>query len=320
VGLLLDRWPGRIVCQSFIAVLPMRILGAILLIAGFLLCFTIVWAAIGFLAMGLGLICLRIAERRQERIKRLHSVVVADVELDRPEVPNETLEHAVASSATPPELPKAEAPLHVAGFGSPTLPKIFGIEGERGAVVTAARRSYDAERDRSITKDRADFPRLENVAKPSPLERVGPLAETDPGLPGRTSRPAASSLDPFRRPRDGARKPGNAGGLTGSDPSVTPTDTFDRPLTSSPLKSAATSKSHSRQAAPSRPEPGALRRPTSHSGAGSRVAGGSERPGAVTSAKGESGPRRHVTDAEDVRNLAELLGKIGRPRPDAESW
>ena len=44
----------------------MRLLGFVLLIAGFLLCVSIVWAALGFLMMGFGLICLLIAERNQQ--------------------------------------------------------------------------------------------------------------------------------------------------------------------------------------------------------------------------------------------------------------
>ena len=45
----------------------MRLFGSVLLIAGFLLCVSIVWAALGFLMMGFGLICLLIAERNRKR-------------------------------------------------------------------------------------------------------------------------------------------------------------------------------------------------------------------------------------------------------------
>jgi hypothetical protein len=48
----------------------MRFVGAALLIGGFLLCVSIVWAALGFLMMGLGLICFLIAERRNERLPK----------------------------------------------------------------------------------------------------------------------------------------------------------------------------------------------------------------------------------------------------------
>jgi hypothetical protein len=44
----------------------MRLFGFVLLIAGFLLCVSIVWAALGFLMMGFGLICLLIAERNRK--------------------------------------------------------------------------------------------------------------------------------------------------------------------------------------------------------------------------------------------------------------
>jgi hypothetical protein len=44
----------------------MRVLGATALIIGFLLCVSIAWAAIGFFAMGFGLIFLLIAEEREK--------------------------------------------------------------------------------------------------------------------------------------------------------------------------------------------------------------------------------------------------------------
>ena len=47
----------------------MRFAGFALLFLGFLLCVSIEWAAIGFLAMGFGLICLLIVEERQKRSK-----------------------------------------------------------------------------------------------------------------------------------------------------------------------------------------------------------------------------------------------------------
>src|SRR5580704_15057044 len=42
----------------------MRIAGAVLVVLGSLLTLTIVWAAVGFLLMGFGLICGLVAERR----------------------------------------------------------------------------------------------------------------------------------------------------------------------------------------------------------------------------------------------------------------
>jgi hypothetical protein len=53
--------------------LVMRLVGAVLLIAGFGLCISIVWAAIGFIAMAFGLICLLIAEEKTNRARKLAS-------------------------------------------------------------------------------------------------------------------------------------------------------------------------------------------------------------------------------------------------------
>ena len=48
----------------------MRLLGLVLLAIGFLLCVSIVWATIGFLMMGFGLICLMIAERQRQHVPK----------------------------------------------------------------------------------------------------------------------------------------------------------------------------------------------------------------------------------------------------------
>jgi hypothetical protein len=49
----------------------MRLAGVVLLIVGFGLCLSIVWAAIGFMAMSFGLICLLIAEEKNKRARKL---------------------------------------------------------------------------------------------------------------------------------------------------------------------------------------------------------------------------------------------------------
>ena len=47
----------------------MRVLGAVLLVGGFLLCVSIVWAALGFFMMGAGLLSLLVAEERSKRLQ-----------------------------------------------------------------------------------------------------------------------------------------------------------------------------------------------------------------------------------------------------------
>ena len=74
----------------------MRIAGTFLLIGGFLLCVSIVWAALGFLMMGFGLICFLIAERRK--------VQSADSTASRPDKMASRQE-----SSLPPERKNAQA-------------------------------------------------------------------------------------------------------------------------------------------------------------------------------------------------------------------
>ena len=45
----------------------MRIAGWILLLAGLVLCLSVVWAPIGFLLMGVGLVALQVAEQNRRR-------------------------------------------------------------------------------------------------------------------------------------------------------------------------------------------------------------------------------------------------------------
>src|SRR6266704_5421195 len=59
----------------------MRVAGTILLLGGFLLCVSIVWAAVGFPMIGLGLVCLLIAERRKKQL--IAPVVMRSDPVDR---------------------------------------------------------------------------------------------------------------------------------------------------------------------------------------------------------------------------------------------
>ena len=52
----------------------MRIIGWILLVAGFFLCVSIVWAAVGFLLMGVGLILLLVAEQNRRRARSANAL------------------------------------------------------------------------------------------------------------------------------------------------------------------------------------------------------------------------------------------------------
>ncbi len=271
--------------------MPMRILGAIFLIAGFLLCLTIVWAAIGFLAMGLGLICLLIAERRQEQIKQRPLPQTSN---SRQEAEKAIPEQKVGSSAEAPELPKAERhPPYPGDSRSPALSRRSSSEEEdrlaaNKGMVAAGRRPHAAEGRRLIAKGRADASRATTAIS---------LA-TSPEIVGAPAVP---------KNENSAARLGSAASSGRSN----------RPLASPSQSIAATRGAPSTETPPNRQEAKTATRSASHSmDAGVELA--REGVGTVTSVEGDPVLRKPLTDAEDVRDLAELLSKITRPVPSGE--
>jgi hypothetical protein len=93
----------------------MRIAGWILLLAGFVLCLSVAWAALGFLLMGFGLVSLQVGERQRRKAEKTKAVAGVDA---RPvpaapfaEAPPDHAEDA-AVAPEPPALPISEAPAH----------------------------------------------------------------------------------------------------------------------------------------------------------------------------------------------------------------
>lgn len=79
----------------------MRVAGWILLIAGAVLCATLVWATLGFLLMGVGLLSLLVAENNRKRSRRADLDDVDDAGVDGPMM-------APAPVAAPPPTPEPE--------------------------------------------------------------------------------------------------------------------------------------------------------------------------------------------------------------------
>jgi hypothetical protein len=136
----------------------MRIAGWLLLVVGALLCVSIVWATIGFLMMGFGLICLLIAEGRRKR-----AAAVAETQ------------------ATPaePRFQQAEdrPPL------APPLPKPSAGMASRTAVVASAidqvrqgGSSYDTAKWDSLVMSDPDIARLVEALTPYGRQYVDELA------------------------------------------------------------------------------------------------------------------------------------------------
>ena len=119
----------------------MRFLGAVLLVGGFLLCLSIVWAAIGFLMMGFGLICLLVAERKNK-----HS-----------------------SDGNRSQQPLSPHPEHKAGLA----PVTYSSDRRSDITVSSA---YDKVRWKSLVQSDPDLSRLVAVLTPYGQKYVDELA------------------------------------------------------------------------------------------------------------------------------------------------
>ena len=142
----------------------MRLFGFVLLIAGFLLCVSIVWAALGFLMMGFGLICLLIAERNRKRAPKSD---VSDIAAGPP-------------IAAAPKLDKAVARQQPAAFLEPTF--AAASSGAHIGAMAGVSDSLLPEEDWSQPAETAVAPlRVENVGdrRAPPLPRATRSSEFD---------------------------------------------------------------------------------------------------------------------------------------------
>jgi hypothetical protein len=91
----------------------MRIAGWVLLVAGFVLCLSVSWAALGFLLMGFGLVSLQVGERKQRKAEKTATVAVAGLHAESAATiaaaPRDHAEDAAVAPEPPPVLaPEAE--------------------------------------------------------------------------------------------------------------------------------------------------------------------------------------------------------------------
>ena len=158
----------------------MRIAGTFLLLGGFLLCISIVWAAVGFLMMGLGLICLLMAERRTKP-SMASSGPLADAAGRRLEPPPLQVE----KHAQPAE-PVEASPSRI-GARQASLPESRQPKPRKPALVSRKERpvrrpdepdpnAYDLEKWRALVKSDADISRSVEAVQPFGKKYVDQLA------------------------------------------------------------------------------------------------------------------------------------------------
>jgi hypothetical protein len=163
----------------------MRIAGAFLLVSGFLLCISIVWAAVGFLMMGIGLICLLTAERRKKP-SMASSGPLADV-ARRPREPPPLQVEKHAQPAEPVEASPSRIGTRQASFPEPGFPESRQPKPRKPALVSRKERpvrrpdepdpnAYDLEKWRALVKSDADISRSVEAVLPFGKKYVDQLA------------------------------------------------------------------------------------------------------------------------------------------------
>ena len=163
----------------------MCVAGTFLLIAGLLFCVSIVWAAVGFLMMGFGLICLLIAERRKKRSTvpgtsrsdevdhRVEPVLVLEPVDEQPAALSVPRPAKISPRREPSlslEPPKASAQPEQSAQPGPTS------AASRKQHVSRQQSAYDADKWRSLVESDADISRVVAALAPFGRKYVDQLA------------------------------------------------------------------------------------------------------------------------------------------------
>jgi hypothetical protein len=160
----------------------MRIAGAFLLVGGFLLCVSIVWAAVGFLMMGFGLICLLIAEQRTRRSTAPPGPVADEAGRLQEPPPLQTEKHA--QSAEPMQAPPSgiDARQAASSFPEPSQLRpskpalVARKERPVGSPIEPDPNAHDLEKWRALVKSDADISRSVDAVLPFGQKYVDQLA------------------------------------------------------------------------------------------------------------------------------------------------
>jgi hypothetical protein len=311
----------------------MRIAGSFLLLAGFLLCISIVWAAVGFLMMALGLICLLMAERRKKP-SMASSGPLADAAGRRREPPlqvEKTAQPAESVEASPSRIGTRQAS---SSFPELRFPEPRQPKPRKPALVSRKERpvrkpdepdpkAYDLEKWRALVKSDADISRSVEAVLPFGKKYVDQLAMAYLAFEEKSYLPAIVKMVADAIKKDSGRDSADLAEMDGDpDTDLTSfamgkarTSVVQQAFASAALndgreKSSATSK------APPQAGPDAM---ATLAAARSRPQGGAGSPRRLADARGEdegladraTTPARKATASiNDAQDLTDLLNRI----------
>jgi hypothetical protein len=313
----------------------MRILGILLLLGGFLLCISIVWAAVGFLMMGFGLICLLIAERRKKQPKA--SVVALSDQAERRREPpplqiEQQTQSAELAQASPGRIDSRQAPSSFPEPGQPRPPRLPPVprkqqpDRRQNEPETI---SYDLEKWCALVKSDADISRSVDAFQPFGKKYVDQLAMAYLAFEEKSYLPTIVKLVASAVKKDSDQGPASAAAMDG-DPntdlfatSKARTSVAEQDFASPALDDGFAEKSSVMNDALPQSEPDArvklaspvqselkASRSAPEAGAGSTKrqsdARGVERPAVTVFAPA----RKAAVSIDDARDLTDLLNRI----------
>jgi len=204
----------------------MRIAGTFLLLGGLLLCISIIWAAVGFMMMGFGLICLLIAERRKKSSTAPPGQLSDAFDRRREPPPLQ-----IDKRAQPAELVKASSSRIELQRAPSSLPEPRQPRPPKPAIVSpkdqpARRRNepdtipYDLEKWRALIKGDADVSRSVEAVQPFGKKYVDQLAIAYLAFEEKSNLPTIVKLVADAIKKDSGRDPASLAAAMDADPNT----------------------------------------------------------------------------------------------------
>ncbi len=200
----------------------MRIAGTFLLLGGLLLCISIIWAAVGFMMMGCGLICLLIAERRKK-----HSTAPPGLLSDALDRRREPPPLQIDKRAQPAELVEASSSKIEPQTAPSSFPEPRQPRPPQPALISPrdqpARRPnepdtipYDLEKWRALIKSDADVSRSVEALQPFGKKYVDQLAIAYLAFEEKSYLPTIVKLVADAMKKDSGRDPASSTAMDGN--------------------------------------------------------------------------------------------------------